>query len=355
MVFAVDVEVRPRRGGVLRNAGLRDRTCGDHADPRAARVEWDQCAGRTAGGLQPPRSAAASGWRDALSACRKPPPRPITAATASPVSRMPGERVPRMLHFAFTVELHEAGVGALTMLRQILAACTTAGLCCAPAIASGGPLSLVGYVQYSQPAQTETNRQIADINMQLGTHLRDWHSVSSFNAGFMALWQMGDHWRVGPEVDLGFGGLKDSGVTETLYGPANASFEQEYSPYLDVLAVGQFHALPGKSIDPFVVVGVGGAYDRDVTKLTVSNDLFKQEFRVPNRSLMPLFTAGVGADVRLANSTFVELAAGYTYAMSTNTRDAEGDLLPPGSTVRVVNDLRGPYASIGLRVDVGRR
>lgn len=241
------------------------------------------------------------------------------------------------------------------MLRHVLAVCTVAVLCCASGLARAGDLSLVGYVQYSQPTQAETNRQIADINLQFGTGLRDWHSVNTFNVGVMALWKIGEHWRIGPEVDLGFGGLKDSGVTETTYGPADASLEQEYSPYLDILVVGQLHLLPRKPIDPFVVAGVGGAYVRDATRLTVSNDIFTQAFRVQGQALMPLYTGGLGADVQLSNSTFIEFAAGYTYALSAKTRNAEGDLLPPGSTVRAVTDLRGPYASLGLRVDIGGR
>ena len=215
------------------------------------------------------------------------------------------------------------------------------------------PWSCTVYLQQSWPKQTETNRQIKDINTALGSAFKTWDDVANLNLGVQVFRDLNPHWKAGLELDLSRGRISGANTVDTLAGPATASFEQKYTLYADLVAVVQYRPLgsEGRWI-PFLLAGLGVAYEKDRTLLTLRNDLLDDTLlQVDNSGWFPILTAGAGLDVYLSDRRgwYAELGLSYSWARLKHDVAASGAMAPP--TVTADTDSTGPNLWLGI----GRR
>jgi hypothetical protein len=209
---------------------------------------------------------------------------------------------------------------------------------------------LTVYLQQSFPKQTNTNLQIEQINQMFGVDFDTWDDVPNLNLGVQLYKRVATHWKVGLQVDYSKGSVKGDATVDTEAGPAMLSFEQKYSIYADLYATA--HYLPCtecRNFVPFIYGGIGIAYEKDTTKLTLTNDYIDSYLRVANDGYFPSYSAGTGVDWYLgdARKWYVELGVAYVWARMTNTVPAEGDLAP-APEVTADTDTTGPNYWIGL-------
>lgn len=234
----------------------------------------------------------------------------------------------------------------------------------APALAQTADGEWYGilYLQQSFPKQTNTNLQIEQINQMFGVDFDTWDDVPNLNLGLQALKRVSPRWRVGLQVDYSSGSVKGDATVDTAglaflgipdVGPATLSFEQKYSTYADLYAIA--HYLPCqtcRNFVPFVLGGVGIAYEKDTTNLSLKNDYVDEYLRVENDGYFPSYTAGLGFDWYFGNAHqwFLNIGAAYVWGRMTNTVPAEGGLAP-APEVTADTDVSGPNYWIGI----GRR
>lgn len=228
--------------------------------------------------------------------------------------------------------------------------------CLLPAAAQGapGPWSTAMYLQQSWPKQTEANRQIKeDINGVFGTHFQTWDDVANLNVGVLVFRDLTPQWKVGLEFDYSSGRIRGTETVATLAGPATMGFEQKYSTYADLLALVHYRPLgPEGRWVPFLSAGIGLAYDKDRTLLTLRNGLLDERLQVDNSGWFPMLTVGAGADLYLteARTWYVEVGVSYSWARLKHRADASGSLAP-SPTVTADTDSTGPNVWVGF----GRR
>ncbi len=223
----------------------------------------------------------------------------------------------------------------------------------APARAQEAPWTMTAYIQQSWPKQTETNRQIQDINAAMGTSFKTWDDVANLNLGVQAFRDLDPHWKVGLELDYSRGKITGSAVVDTPAGPATLAFEQKYTVYADLLALVQFRPLgsDGRWI-PFLQGGLGVAYEKDRTLLTLRNPYLDETLlRVDNDGWFPMLTVGIGVDFYLTSrrTWYAEVGVSYSWAHLKHDVAASGALAPP--MVTADTDSTGPNAWLGI----GRR
>jgi opacity protein-like surface antigen len=216
-----------------------------------------------------------------------------------------------------------------------------------------GPWTMTVYLQQSWPKQTETNRQIKDINAALGSSFKTWDDVANLNLGVQAFRDLDPRWKVGLELDYSRGKIDGTTSVDTPAGPANLSFEQKYTIYADLLALVQFRPLgAGGRWIPFLQGGLGVAYEKDRTILTLRNPYLDETLlHVDNDGWFPMLTVGAGVDVYLSEKRtwYAEAGVSYTWARLKHDVAASGSMAPP--TVTADTDSTGPNVWLG----VGRR
>ena len=218
---------------------------------------------------------------------------------------------------------------------------------------NGGDWFVTAYLQQSFPKQTNTNKQIEQINQMFGVDFDTWDDVPNLNLGLQLFHQLSPSWKVGLQLDYSAGAVDGEATVATEAGPARLAFEQEYSVYADVYAI--VHYLPCRTCRnfvPFVLGGVGVAYEEDTTTLTLSNDYLDEYLRAENDGFFPSYTAGLGFDwyVGPERRWYVIVGGAYVWARMTNTVPAEGGLAP-AAEVEADTDVSGPNYWIGI----GRR
>jgi opacity protein-like surface antigen len=231
-------------------------------------------------------------------------------------------------------------------------ALAAAALClvAAAAPAAEGPWYWVLYVQESFPKQTNTNAQIEQINAMFGSDFDTWDDIHNLNLGFQVFKQVAPTWRVGLQADYSRGSIDGTATVLTEAGPATLAFEQEYSIYADLFAVA--HWLPCTSCAkavPFVLGGVGLAYEKDTTDLTLRNDFIDEYLKVDNDGWFPSYTAGVGLDLHLFPDPawYAVVGVAYVWSRLDHMVPAEGGLAP-AAEVRADTDTTGPNYWIGF-------
>lgn len=215
------------------------------------------------------------------------------------------------------------------------------------------PWTMTAYLQQSWPKQTETNQQIKDINAAMGTSFKTWDDVANLNFGLQGYRDINPHWKVGLELDYSRGKIDGAATVDTLAGPATLAFEQKYTVYADLLALVQFRPLgTGGRWIPFLQGGLGIAYEKDRTLLTLRNPYLDETLlHVDNDGWFPMFTIGVGVDVYFSETRtwYAEAGASYSWARLKHDVAASGSLAPP--TVTADTDSTGPNVWLGI----GRR
>jgi opacity protein-like surface antigen len=234
------------------------------------------------------------------------------------------------------------------LLAGLLIACPFAG-----AQEAASPWSGVLYLQQSWPKQTEANRQIKDINAAFGSGFKTWDDVANLNLGLQVFRDLDARWKLGLELDYSRGRISGAQTVDTMAGPATLAFEQKYTVYADLMVVAQYSpwGRQGRWI-PFLSVGLGVAYDKDRTLLTLRNDLLDETLaQVDNSGWFPILTAGAGVDVYLTErrTWYAEAGLSYSWARLKHQVAASGSLLPPQVTADT--DSTGPNVWLG----VGRR
>lgn len=220
----------------------------------------------------------------------------------------------------------------------------------ASAQAPGQDFAVTVFLQQAFPKQTNTNKQIEQINDTFGTDFDTWDDVTNLSLGVQFFTRVSRHWEVGIEWDYSRGGIDGHATVPSDAGPAELKFEQTYSIYTNVLAVAHFLPCPTCSpVRPFVLVGGGFGYEKDTTRLTLRNDYVDQWLKVENDGYFPVWTAGVGADIDLnrSGSTYLIAGVAYYWARLDHQVKAEGPLAP-GPEVRADNDTTGPNYWLGL-------
>ena len=127
-----------------------------------------------------------------------------------------------------------------------------------------GPWSMTAYLQQSWPKQTETNRQIKEINTTFGSSFQTWDDVPNLNLGLHLFRELNPKWKVGLGLDYSRGKVDGTATVDTPAGPATLAFKQEYSIYADLFVLAQYRPLgsSGRWV-PFLLGGVGLAYEKD--------------------------------------------------------------------------------------------
>jgi opacity protein-like surface antigen len=235
--------------------------------------------------------------------------------------------------------------------RLLLAA--AALLLASPALAQMGGENwwFTVYLQQSFPKQTNTNKQIDEINQMFGTHFDTWDDVVNLNLGLQGFKQVSPYWKLGLQFDYSQGSIegKDTAVV-TLAGSATLKFEQRYSIYTDLYAVAHFLPCPScRQAVPFVYGGVGVAYEKDKTTLSLRNQFIDQGLEVDNDGTFPSYSVGVGADIFLSRqrSWYVEVGGAYVWARLKHHVAVSGELAP-SATILADTDTTGPNYWIGI-------
>jgi opacity protein-like surface antigen len=212
---------------------------------------------------------------------------------------------------------------------------------------------MTAYLQQSWPKQTETNRQIREINTSFGATFKTWDDIPNLNLGTQVFRDLDPHWKVGIGVDYSRGRVSGATTVDTLAGPATLDFEQKYTVYADLLALLQYRPLgnSGRWV-PFVIAGAGMAYEEDRTSLVLRNNSVDESLLVNNSGWLPILTVGVGVDVALTEQRiwFLEAGASYSWSRLKHSAPASGSLAP-SPTVIADTDSTGPNVWMG----VGRR
>ena len=215
------------------------------------------------------------------------------------------------------------------------------------------PWSLTAYLQQSWPKQTETNRQIREVNTTFGSAFKTWEDVANLNLGVLALRELDPRWKAGIEFDYSKGKISGTTTVDTPAGPAALAFEQKYSVYADLMAVVQFRPLGshGRWV-PFLQGGLGYAYQKGRSALTLRNDFMDEGLQAEDSGWFPVLTAGVGVDAYFSDRRiwFVEVGASYSWARLKHTVPATGSLAPAPTAISDT-DSTGPNVWLGL----GRR
>ena len=235
-----------------------------------------------------------------------------------------------------------------------LAAAVSLALAAGASAQTGGTDWFVtAYLQQSFPKQTNTNLQIEQINGLFGVDFDTWDDVPNLNLGLQLFRQLSPSWKVGLQLDYSAGAVDGVATVDTEAGPARLAFEQEYSIYADVYAV--VHYLPCRACRnfvPFVLGGIGMAYEEDTTTLTLKNDFIDEYLLVENDGYFPSYTVGVGFDwyVGPERRWYLIVGGAYVWGRMENTVPAEGGLAPAPEVV-ADTDVSGPNYWIGI----GRR
>lgn len=228
----------------------------------------------------------------------------------------------------------------------VAAAMSLAGAEMAPA----GDAFVTVYLQQSFPKQTTTNKQIEQINQTFGVNFDTWDDVANLSLGGHFFRQASPTWKVGVEFDISRGGIDGAATVATEAGPARLRFEQTYSIYTDLMAIAQLLPCRGcRTVVPFAVGGLGVAYEKDTTTLTLRNQYLDEYLRVDNDGFFPMYTAGVGVDAFLfgASPWYLELGVSYVWARLDHTVEAKGSLAP-APRVRADQDSTGPTWWLGF-------
>ncbi len=216
-----------------------------------------------------------------------------------------------------------------------------------------GPWSMTAYLQQSWPKQTETNRQIRDINTTFGATFKTWDDIPNLNLGMQVFRDLGPQWKVGIGVDYSRGKVSGASTVDTVAGQAALTFEQKYTVYADLLALLQYRPLGGAGRwVPFLIAGAGMAYEQDRTSLVLRNLFVDESLQVSNRGWLPILTVGAGVDVALTEQRtwFLEAGASYSWSRLRHSVPASGSLAP-SPAVTADTDSTGPNVWMG----VGRR
>jgi hypothetical protein len=218
---------------------------------------------------------------------------------------------------------------------------------------ASAPWTATVYLQQSWPKQTETNRQIKDINAAMGTSFKTWDDVANLNLGAQVYRDLDPRWKLGLELDYSRGKIDGAATVATLAGPATLRFEQKYTIYADLLLLAQFRPLgANRRWVPFLQAGAGLAYEKDRTLLTMRNPVLDETLvHVDNDGWFPMYTFGVGVDVYFSDKRawYAEAGASYSWARLKHDVSASGSLVPP--TVKADTDSTGPNVWLGI----GRR
>jgi len=206
------------------------------------------------------------------------------------------------------------------------------------------------YVQEAFPKQTRTNAQIDQINAMFGTDFDTWDDVHNLSLGAKVFKRVAPMWRVGLEFDWSAGSISGDATIPTEAGPAQVSFEQKYDIYADLMAA--THFLPCTTcerFEPFVLGGLGFAYEKDKTTLTLRNDFLDEGLFVDNDGWFPVATVGLGATVALNQKRTVglELGVAYFWGRLEHKVAAEGSLAP-APEVTADTDSTGPNYWLGV-------
>jgi opacity protein-like surface antigen len=225
-----------------------------------------------------------------------------------------------------------------------------------PAVSAAGvddPWYVTLYLQQSFPKQTNTNKQIQQINDTFGVHFDDWGDVHNLSLGAQLFKRVSPYWKLGVQVDYSSGSIDGNATVPTEAGPARLAFEQRYDVYADLYVVAHFLPCPTCTrVVPFVYGGGGIGYEKDKTTLTLTNEYLGEELRVDNDGTFPTFSVGAGIDVPLSSRDrwYVELGGAYVWARLKHNVPAKGSLAP-APEVLADTDSSGPnyWVGIGLK------
>ncbi len=209
------------------------------------------------------------------------------------------------------------------------------------------------YLQQSFPKQTNTNLQIDQINQMFGSNFDTWKDVANLNLGLQLYRRVAPNWKLGLQVDYSRGSISGSTTTMTEAGPADLAFEQKYSIYADLYATAHYLPCPDcQTLVPFVYGGIGIAYEKDKTTLSLKNEFIDQWLLVDNDGTFPSYSVGIGFDWYVSEQRlwYVELGGAYVWARLKHEVDAQGPLAP-SPRVTADTDTTGPNYWIGI----GRR
>ena len=228
----------------------------------------------------------------------------------------------------------------------------------APAGAADAGWSTTLYLQQAFPKQTRTNAQIEQINDTFGVDFDTWDDVANLSVGTKILRRVSERWLVGIEIDYSAGGIDGVATIPTEAGPARLAFEQTYSIWTDVMAAAHFFPCRTcERVKPFLLMGLGAAYEKDRTTLTLRNDYLDEELRVDNDGTFPAATAGLGVEIELSadRTWFLEAGGAYFWGRLEHHVAASGSLAP-APEVLADNDSTGPnyWFGIGRRFGAAR-
>ena len=212
------------------------------------------------------------------------------------------------------------------------------------------PWYLTVYLQQSWPKQTNTNKQIQEINSTFGTNFDDWSDIANLSLGLQAFRRVAPHWKVGMQLDYSEGGIKGSATVQTEAGPARLAFEQRYGIYSDLYVVAHYLPCPDcTAVIPFVYGGAGIAYEKDKTTLALTNEFIAESLLVRNDGWFPSYSLGIGADIPLSHSSgwYAEAGAAYVWARLKHDVPASGTLAP-APRVTADTDSTGPNVWLGI-------
>ena len=230
-----------------------------------------------------------------------------------------------------------------------------AGTAASAADPSGWSATL--YLQQAFPKQTRTNAQIEQINDTFGVDFDTWDDVANLSLGTKVFRRVSERWLVGIEIDYSAGGIDGAATVPTEAGPARLAFEQTYSVWADALVAAHFFPCRGcQRVQPFLLMGLGAAYEKDRTTLTLRNDFLDEELRVDNDGTFPAATAGVGVEIALSadRAWFLEAGGAYFWGRLEHHVPARGSLAP-APEVLADNDSTGPNYWIGIGRRFGAR
>lgn len=238
-------------------------------------------------------------------------------------------------------------------LRLVQAGVCLLGLSLPTRAQDGSPWSMTAYLQQSWPKQTETNRQIREINATFGAAFRTWDGVPNLNLGLQLFRELDPKWKVGLGLDWSRGKIDGTTTVDTPAGAATLAFKQEYSIYADFFVLAQYRPLGanGRWV-PFLLGGVGLAYEKDRTRLALRNGVLDESLQVDNSGWFPIATFGVGVDAYVSDrrTWCAEAGLSYSWARLRHSVPASGSLAP-SPTVTADTDSTGPNVWLGL----GRR
>ena len=235
-------------------------------------------------------------------------------------------------------------------LRRLAVVVAAAAAVAGAAQAQTGERAFTLLLQQGFPKQTNTNKQIDQINATFGTDFDTWDDVANLNIGGTMFWRVLPTLQVGFEIDYSQGEISGAATVPTEAGDARLRFKQRYSIYADAMAVA--HWLPCErctTVRPFVLGGLGVGYEKDRTTLTLRNDYLDESLRVDNDGTFPVFTAGVGIDAYVfGNPTWYFQVGGAYYWGRLKHKVAASGSLAPSPTVEADNDTTGPNYWIGI-------